>query len=118
VVHILFARDLLFIDPDDNKPLEEVCRFYKNDVNFVYQAGGIVAEPVQHFFVLPEAAIFFSVHLGPTIFHVTKPTSIATTVLIAFCKTTGTGNKIFSSPPGTGITENHHFLRLRPRIRF
>jgi hypothetical protein len=39
VVHILFARDLLFIDPDDNKPLEEVCRFYKNDVNFVYQAG-------------------------------------------------------------------------------
>ena len=37
VVHILFARDLLFIDPDDNKPLEEVCRFYKNDVNFVYQ---------------------------------------------------------------------------------
>ena len=37
VVHILFARDLLFIDPDDNKPLEEVCKFYKNDVNFVYQ---------------------------------------------------------------------------------
>ena len=37
IVHILFARDLLFIDPDDNKPLEEVCRFYKNDVNFVYQ---------------------------------------------------------------------------------
>jgi hypothetical protein len=28
VVYILFARDLLFIDPDDEKPLEEVCKFY------------------------------------------------------------------------------------------
>jgi len=37
VKHILFAKDLLFIDPDDNKPLEEVCKFYHNDVNFVYQ---------------------------------------------------------------------------------
>jgi len=37
VKHILFAKDLLFIDPDDNKPVEEVCKFYKNDVNFVYQ---------------------------------------------------------------------------------
>lgn len=37
VKHILFAKDLLFIDPDDNKTVEEVCKFYKNDVNFVYQ---------------------------------------------------------------------------------
>jgi metal transporter CNNM len=36
VVHILFARDLLFVDPDDEKPIEEICKFYKNDVNFVY----------------------------------------------------------------------------------
>ena len=32
------VKDLLFIDPDDNKPMVEVCKFYKNDVNFVYQA--------------------------------------------------------------------------------
>ena len=37
ILHILFAKDLLFIDPDDEKPIEEVCKFYKNDVNFVYQ---------------------------------------------------------------------------------
>jgi len=37
VIYILFAKDLLFIDPDDNKPMVEVCKFYKNDVNFVYQ---------------------------------------------------------------------------------
>ena len=37
IIHILFAKDLLFIDADDEKPLEEVCKFYKNDVNFVYQ---------------------------------------------------------------------------------
>ena len=36
VVHLLFARDLLFVDPDDEKPIEEICKFYKNDVNFVY----------------------------------------------------------------------------------
>ena len=28
VVHILLAKDLLFIDPDDKKPLEEICNFY------------------------------------------------------------------------------------------
>jgi metal transporter CNNM len=37
IVHILFAKDLLFIDPDDEKPIEEVCKFYKNEVNVVYQ---------------------------------------------------------------------------------
>merc|ERR1711872_556467 len=36
IVHILFAKDLLFIDPDDEKPIEEVCKFYKNEVNLVY----------------------------------------------------------------------------------
>ena len=36
IVHILFAKDLLFLDPDDEKPIEEVCKFYKNEVNFVY----------------------------------------------------------------------------------
>jgi len=36
IVHILFAKDLLFIDPDDRKPIEEVCKFYKNEVNVVY----------------------------------------------------------------------------------
>ena len=28
IVHILLAKDLLFIDPDDKKPLEEICNFY------------------------------------------------------------------------------------------
>eukprot|EP00092_Neocalanus_flemingeri_P040341 GFUD01043936.1.p1 GENE.GFUD01043936.1~~GFUD01043936.1.p1 ORF type:complete len:964 (-),score=246.05 GFUD01043936.1:104-2995(-) len=36
IVHILFAKDLLFIDPDDRKPIEEVCKFYKNEVNLIY----------------------------------------------------------------------------------
>jgi len=36
VVYILFAKDLLFVDPDDEKPIEEICKFYQNDVNFVY----------------------------------------------------------------------------------
>ena len=37
MVHVLFARDLLFIDPDDAKPLEELCKFYQNEVNCVYK---------------------------------------------------------------------------------
>ena len=36
IVYILFAKDLLFIDPDDDKPIEEVCKFYSNQVNHVY----------------------------------------------------------------------------------
>ena len=36
IVHILFTKDLLFVDPDDDKPLAEVCKFYNNEVNFVY----------------------------------------------------------------------------------
>ena len=37
IVHILFAKDLLFIDPEDNKPIAQVCDFYKNEVNIVFQ---------------------------------------------------------------------------------
>ncbi len=36
IVHILFAKDLMFIDPDDNMPLTTVCDFYHNEVNFVF----------------------------------------------------------------------------------
>ena len=36
IVYILFTKDLLFIDPDDEKPVAEVCKFYNNEVNFVY----------------------------------------------------------------------------------
>lgn len=37
IVHILLAKDLLFVDPDDKKPLEEVCKFYKTPFSFVDQ---------------------------------------------------------------------------------
>jgi len=36
IVYVLFVKDLMFIDPDDNTPLAMVCEYYKNDVNFVY----------------------------------------------------------------------------------
>ena len=36
IVHILFAKDLMFIDPDDKMPLAMVVDFYDNDTNFVY----------------------------------------------------------------------------------
>ena len=29
IVYILLAKDLLFVDTDDSKPLEEICKFYK-----------------------------------------------------------------------------------------
>jgi hypothetical protein len=35
ILHILFAKDLMFIDPDDNMPLAMVCEFYNNEVNIV-----------------------------------------------------------------------------------
>ena len=35
IVYILLAKDLLFVDPDDKKPLEEVCKFYKTPFSFV-----------------------------------------------------------------------------------
>ncbi len=36
IVRILFAKDLMFVDPDDKMPLTMVCEFYNNDVNFVF----------------------------------------------------------------------------------
>ena len=36
VVYILFAKDLLFLDTDDEMSVEEVCKFYSNKPNFVY----------------------------------------------------------------------------------
>ena len=54
IVHILYAKvqlvtggvrlysktfllqDLLFVDPDDKTPIEQVCKYYKNEVNKVY----------------------------------------------------------------------------------
>ncbi len=36
IVHVLFAKDLMFVDPDDKMPLTTVCQFYRNNVNFVY----------------------------------------------------------------------------------
>jgi len=36
IVHIMFAKDLMFVDPDDRMPLSTVCEFYQNDVNFVF----------------------------------------------------------------------------------
>eukprot|EP00090_Calanus_glacialis_P004996 TRINITY_DN13820_c0_g1_i1.p1 TRINITY_DN13820_c0_g1~~TRINITY_DN13820_c0_g1_i1.p1 ORF type:complete len:681 (-),score=142.26 TRINITY_DN13820_c0_g1_i1:81-1958(-) len=35
VVHILLTKDLLFVDPDDKKPLAEICQFYKTPFTFV-----------------------------------------------------------------------------------
>jgi len=35
VVHVLLAKDLLFVDPDDEKPLAEICQFYKTPFSFV-----------------------------------------------------------------------------------
>ena len=37
IVHILLAKDLLFVDPDDEKPLEEICKFY--DKPFIITDG-------------------------------------------------------------------------------
>ena len=39
IVHILFAKDLMFIDPDDNMSLSMICDFYQNDVNFVFHVS-------------------------------------------------------------------------------
>ena len=36
IVYVLFVKDLMFIDPDDNMPLAMVCEYYKNEVNFVF----------------------------------------------------------------------------------
>ena len=36
IVHILFAKDLMFVDPDDNTNVVTVCEFYPNIVNNVF----------------------------------------------------------------------------------
>ena len=36
ICHVLFAKDLMFVDPDDNMPLAMICDFYLNEVNFVF----------------------------------------------------------------------------------
>ena len=37
IVSVLFVKDLMFMDPDDNKPLKTLCNFYKNPLFFVYE---------------------------------------------------------------------------------
>ena len=32
----MLLQDLLFVDPDDKTPIEQVCKYYKNEVNEVY----------------------------------------------------------------------------------
>lgn len=39
IVHVLFAKDLMFIDPDDNMQLAMICEFYNNDVNLVFHVS-------------------------------------------------------------------------------
>ena len=36
VVYILFARDLMCLDTDNEMTVEELCKFYRNEPNFVY----------------------------------------------------------------------------------
>lgn len=31
------VKDLIFVDPDDEKPIEEICKFYRTEVNFVLE---------------------------------------------------------------------------------
>ena len=35
IVYILLAKDLLFVDPEDRKPMQEVCKFYNTPFAFV-----------------------------------------------------------------------------------
>ena len=36
VVYILFAKDLMFLDTESEMTVKELCKFYKNEPNFVY----------------------------------------------------------------------------------
>ena len=36
IIHILFAKDLMFVDPDDNTNVVTVCEFYPNLINHVF----------------------------------------------------------------------------------
>ena len=61
------CQDLLFIDPDDSKPVEEVCKFYQYDVNFVYSDTSLTemldefkSGEKGHMAVVQEVNIYFS----------------------------------------------------------
>jgi len=36
-VTVLYIKDLAFVDPDDNTPLQTLCKFYQNPCNFVFE---------------------------------------------------------------------------------
>jgi len=37
IVNVLYIKDLAFVDPDDNTPLQTLCKFYQNPCHFVYE---------------------------------------------------------------------------------
>ena len=37
IVSVLYVKDLVFIDPDDNKPLKTLCKFYQNPLFLVLE---------------------------------------------------------------------------------
>jgi len=37
IVTVLYIKDLAFVDPDDNTPLQTLCKFYQNPCNFVFE---------------------------------------------------------------------------------
>jgi len=37
IVAMLYIKDLVFIDPDDNTPLKTLCQFYQNPCNFLFE---------------------------------------------------------------------------------
>ncbi|KAJ9597952.1 hypothetical protein L9F63_011191, partial [Diploptera punctata] len=37
IVTVLYIKDLAFVDPDDNTPLQTLCDFYQNPCNFVFE---------------------------------------------------------------------------------
>ena len=37
IIAVLFIKDLAFIDPDDNTPLQTLILYYQNPVNFVFE---------------------------------------------------------------------------------
>lgn len=37
IVTVLYIKDLAFVDPDDNSPLQTLCKFYQNPCNFVFE---------------------------------------------------------------------------------
>lgn len=37
IITVLFVKDLVLIDPDDNTPLKTICQFYQNPFYFVFE---------------------------------------------------------------------------------